>query len=130
MTELGTFGAIITFALDLEKQALEFYEGLAESSLSAVIHLQKGSQKRLERLTRMRQELVTEMILEPISGVYDLDYLVDMSASSSWKEGAKSLEKNMEKFYSVMAPLIPMKEVERAFLRLAKENQHRATTIK
>jgi hypothetical protein len=131
MTELGTFGAIVTFALDLENQALKYYQGLDDpASASTIAQLVKGSQKRLQRLTRLRQELVTEMILEPISGVFESDYQVDISGSSNWTELAKSLEQNMGTFYSTTAPLIPMKEVERAFLRLAKENHHRVSTIK
>jgi hypothetical protein len=131
MTELGTFGAIVTFALDLENQALAFYQGLDDSdSSSTIVQLVNSSQKRLQRLTRLRQELVTEMILEPISGVFESDYQVDISGSSNWTEKAKSLEQNMGAFYSTTAPIIPMKEVERAFLRLAKENHHRASTIK
>jgi rubrerythrin len=130
MKELGTFGAIVTFALDLENQALAFYQGLDDSeSSSTILQLVKGSQKRLQRLTRLRQELVTEMILEPISGVFESDYQVDLSGSPNWSEMANSLEQNMGTFYSTTAPLIPMKEVERAFLRLAKENHHRVNTI-
>ena len=127
--ELGTFGAIISFALELESQAYEYYENLNNTVFfQSVSHLLKGSQKRSKRLRRIRQELVTEMILEPITGVESDDYLLSVSEESDESEylyqGIR-LEENMRNFYLAMAPLIPMKEVERAFLRLAKENESR-----
>jgi len=124
--ELGTFGAIIGFALELELQAYKYYEDLNNRvSFPTVIKLMKGSQKRSNRLRRIRQELVTEMILEPITGVESDDYLFSISEESVESEYLNQgirLEENMRHFYLTMAPLIPMKEVERAFLRLAKEN--------
>jgi len=127
--ELGTFGAIIGFALELELQAYEYYEDLHNTVFSqSVSQLMEGSQKRSKRLRRIRQELVTEMILEPITGVESDDYLLSISEVSEESEylyqGIR-LEENMGHFYLAMAPLIPMKEVERAFLRLAKENETR-----
>ena len=75
--ELGTFGAIISFALELESQAYEYYEDLNNTVFfQSNSQLMKGSQKRSKRLRRIRQELVTEMILEPITGVESNDYLI------------------------------------------------------
>jgi rubrerythrin len=132
--QLGTFGAVISFALALETQAFEFYEGLNQDVFSQSGHqLLKGSQKRLNRLRRIRQELVTEMILEPITGVDSDDYVLNVLDSSDPSEvlnQALRLEENMRRFYTTTAPLIPMKEVERAFLRLAKENETRLIAIK
>ena len=132
--QLGTFGAIISFALTLETQAFEFYEGLNQDVFSQSTHqFLKGSEKRLHRLLRIRQELVTEMILEPITGVDSDDYeltILDSSDPADVLHQAIRLEENMHRFYLTTAPLIPMKEVERAFLRLAKENKARVTAIK
>ena len=127
--KLGTFGAVISFALELEEQALVYYESL-NNTLSP--QLLKGSQKRLNRLRRIRQELVTEMILEPITDVDSDDYVVSIPAGTDEAEklmGAVRLEENMGRYYSKSAPLIPMKEVERAFVRLAKENEMRVASI-
>lgn len=132
--KLGTFGAIISFALELEGQALEYYESLNRAVLSQPgNHFLKGSQKRLNRLRRIRQEMVTEMILEPITGVDSDDYVVsipEISNSVKMLHQLIHLEENMCHFYSKMAAIIPMKEVERAFIRLAKENEARLTDLK
>ena len=132
--KLGTFGAIISFALELEGQAHEFYESLNHEVFSKPgPQFQKGSLKRLSRLRRIRQELVTEMILEPITGVDSDDFVVSISDGSdivNVLRQAIRLEENMRRFYSTVASLIPMKEVERAFLRLAKENESRVVEIK
>jgi rubrerythrin len=132
--KLGSFGEIISFALELEGKALAYYESLNHAVLSQPGHqLQKGSQKRLNRLRRIRQEMVTEMILEPITGVDSDDYIVsipDTSDSDNVLQQALRLEENMRHFYSKTAALIPMKEVERAFLRLAKENEIRLTDLR
>jgi rubrerythrin len=132
--KLGTFGAIISFALELERQALEYYESLKGSVVSQPSsQILTGSQKRLRRLRRIRQELVTEMILEPISGVDSDDYVLSISEGSDEAERlnqAIRLEENMNRFYSTSAYLIPMKEVERAFLRLAQENESRLVSFK
>ena len=132
--KLGTFGAIISFALELEGQVLEYYESLNRTVFSQPgPQFIKGSQKRLNRLRRIRQELVTEMILEPITGVDSDDFVVSISDGSdavNTLHQAIRLEENMRRFYSTIASLIPMKEVERAFLRLAKENESRVVEIK
>jgi len=133
MNELGTFGAIISFALELENQAFGFYKGINDTNFSQTITLLlKGSTKRIGRLKRIRQELVTEMILEPMTGVNGDKYTVeiaDESGSTDVIQQAVNLEENIGTFYAMAAPLIPMKEVERAFLRLAKENRNRKVKL-
>jgi len=134
MNELGTFGAVISFALELEIQAVDFYSGLKVSDLTEVSGpLLKGSQKRLSRLQRIRQELVTEMILEPITGIETEKYhieLIEVPGKTEFIQEAVNLEENLRAFYIDTAPLIPMKEVQRAFTRLAGENGKRIVTLK
>ena len=130
---LGTFGAIISFALELEEGAGAVYERLLDTGLSSAIGpLLQGSQKRLSRLKRTRQELVTEMILEPITGVDGDAYETPPPTGSTEADLLKQavcMESIMHRFYSDTASVIPMKQVERAFLRLAKENQTRIAKL-
>lgn len=131
--ELGTFGAIISFAMDLEQQAFNYYEGLKQTGLSGLTsQLISGSQKRINRLHRIRQELVTEMILEPITGLdsatYELLIKPDLDDAGLLDQTVQ-LETNLHHFYSNTAHLIPMKEVERAFMRLAAENEKRLALV-
>jgi hypothetical protein len=133
MKELGTFGAIISFALVLETQAFAFYESIDGTKLDQTItNLLKGSTKRIARLKRIRQELVTEMILEPISGIDGDTFALEISSTpgeDSIINQAVNIEDNMGAFYTTAASLIPMKEVESAFYRLAKENWDRKTKL-
>jgi rubrerythrin len=131
--ELGTFGAIISFALELEEQTFNYYENIKLKGLSNLTsQLLSGSQKRIRRLVRIRQELVTEMILEPITGVDRGVFEVSTSQRSDevgLLNQAILLEENLHNYYSNTASLIPMKEVERAFFRLAAENEKRIASI-
>lgn len=132
--ELGTFGAIISFVLELEQQTCDYYDQLKQTAQSELFHqLQHGSYKRISRLARIRQELVTEMILEPITGIDSDKYKIDIAPESDEVDifnQAILLEGNLDDFYSQVSPLIPMKEVARAFLRMAEENEKRITSIK
>lgn len=132
--ELGTFGAIISFALELEEQAYAYYEKLKQTGQSnPASQLLNGSRKRISRLVRIRQELVTEMILEPITGIDSGNYELSITQGSDEDvllDQAILLEENLHDYYSNAASLIPMREVERAFLRMAEENEKRIASIK
>ncbi|MFW9805521.1 MAG: hypothetical protein ACFFFK_02170 [Candidatus Thorarchaeota archaeon] len=80
--ELGTTGAILSFALERESEIGAFYSKYTTqvegSSLKdAFESIQRAQKKRERLLTRFRRENVTEMILEPIhdfeSDSYELD---------------------------------------------------------
>lgn len=130
---LGTFGAIITFALELENEASEYYERTFRKMFDhAGAQLLKGSKKRIDRLIRTRQELITEMILVPITDVDSDDYKLTFSGGPDKTDllnQALQIEGNMLRFYSTTAPSIPMKEVQRVFSRLAIENQNRINNL-
>jgi len=77
--ELATFGAIMTFALEMEKQAADFYTEAAHGELEEIFSsLALDSRKRMKRLERTRREGVAEMILEPITGLNGDDYRVEL----------------------------------------------------
>ena len=67
--ELNKFGVILRFALDMEERAAEFYEA-AEKAAPSPGHESAGREARrnVQRLQRIRRELVNEMLLEAISG--------------------------------------------------------------
>jgi rubrerythrin len=77
--ELGTFGAIIKFALNLENAASTFYESAIKLIANQTINdlfdkLYQRKQKRIQLLTRVRRENITETILEHITGLTSDDY--------------------------------------------------------
>lgn len=128
--ELGTFGAILGFALELEKQAALFYEQGAKSEhiTSIFNELAQGSRKRVERLERARREGVAEMILEAISGLKSEDYTLSLNPYADLPtlvRQAQEIETTCARYYQEASQKLPIREVMRLFQRLAKENQQR-----
>lgn len=76
--ELGTFGALLGFALDLESKIAAFYETVAVSDSSVWTAPLQGSRRRSRQLELARREGVSEMILEAISGLDSEDYLMTL----------------------------------------------------
>jgi len=131
--ELGTFGAVLKFALELEERAAAFYEAGARGGLAGLFgELARGSRKRLGRLERARREMVTEMILESIAGLDDSAYRVDVDAEADEAgllEQARALEETAARFYRDAAAKMPIREVVRLFERLARENERRRVRL-
>lgn len=127
--ELGTFGAIMSFAMKLEEQAISFYERADLDLPSDLLHeLARGNKKRIKRVERARREGVAEMILESISGL-NSDAYQFQTISESCSEGAISIEKISMQYYLDAAEKLPMLEMARLFRRLAQENEKRISTI-
>jgi rubrerythrin len=124
--ELGTFGAILGFAMDLEERAAAFYGRAAHGNLEHVFDDRaQDVRKRLRRLERARRELVSEMILESITGLNGDNYAVTLDAEAD--EGtllaqARDLEAASTRFYRDAAAKMPIREVARLFRRLADEH--------
>jgi len=131
--ELGTFGAILGFAIDLEKQAAAFYEAAAEGRLVQAFHeLVRSSYKRLRRLEQARRELVAEIILESITGLDSDAYGVDLDPETDeaglLRQG-RAFEEVATRFYRDAAGKMPIREVVRLFQRLARENEQRRARL-
>lgn len=124
---LGTFGAVVSFGIELEKQAQEFFTQLSgQSSISLYSKLASQHKKREKRLERTRRELVAEMILESIIGLDSDNYVVDLeqvSIPDTSKEQAITLEKTLLKFCIDAADKIPIQEAARVFSRMARQTE-------
>lgn len=131
--ELGTFGAILRFAMDLEQQAAGFYEGTTGGELEGIFReLARGSRKRLSRLERARREMVAEMILESITGLDGDAYGVNLDPEADEAgllHQAQALEKTLARFYRDAADKMPIREVVRLFQRLVRENEQREAQL-
>jgi len=127
--ELGTFGAILKFALEMEERAAAFYEAGARGGLAEPFaELARGSRKRHRRLEQARRELVNEMILESITGLKGEAYAVDLDAmvdEAERRRQAELLEETAARFYRDAAAKMPIREIVRLFRRLARENEQR-----
>ena len=131
--QLGTFGAILTFAIGLERRAAEFYEQAAQGGTDTLFRdLGRGARKRLERLEQARREGVSEMILESITGLDSDAYRVDLDLRADRVDQlrqAQNMEETAARFYLAAAAKLPIREVARLFQRLAQESQQRKARL-
>jgi rubrerythrin len=123
---LATFGAILSYALELERDAAGFYEERASASpddLAAA--MAAACARRINRLERLRREGVSEMILESIHGfdekAFPLIRHLDQ-AGQAWRWRAAEAEQRRQLFFETAAAKIPIREVSRQFVRMAQEN--------
>ncbi|MGQ9587920.1 MAG: hypothetical protein ACUVT7_06025 [Thermoplasmata archaeon] len=133
--ECTTFGAVIRFALELEKGAAGVYEELAkEPSAAAAAEtfkaLAAAHRKRGDLLEQTRQQKLNEMILEPIQDMNGKNYVIDTKPpkGADVKTAAKfasRIEETSAKFYMDSSKIAKtlMAEAARIMDRLGNESQ-------
>jgi hypothetical protein len=138
--ELGTFGAVLKFAMDLERMTGAFYASAREitegSPLASEFDalLARGEQ-RLKTLERVRRENTTEMILEPIAGLESDGYNPDIRIPDASDERrtlalAIELEKMLHRFYSDAALKVEfLIEAAYSLEALADENERSVESL-
>lgn len=130
--ELGTLGAVLAFAVKLEGQGAELYEGVASlakdpPASEVFLSLAEAKRKRKKHVERSRREYVNEMLLEPIVGLNTSDYLVETDVSSkndydtAWRF-ATELEESSQRLYLDAAELITLPQLARVLKKLGQEN--------
>ncbi len=135
--ELGTFGAILKYAIESEDAASIFYAKLAEKAdgeakvqLSGMSAASKKTKLTLERIRRMELQ---EMILEAITGLDTVNYDSNYKADCSLKEGLKgavTIEKNAAKFYAdAAAKLGFLGNTKNILIKMGKERTARAAKL-
>ena len=135
-TGLTTFSAVLTFAIDLEGRAARYYESAAKvgGDLTETFeNYANRSAKRKQRLTAIRQDNITEIVLEPISGLNVADYeLADTQPTDRQEALTQSLalESRLKQFYLDAEPKLNVTEPRRAFQKMAQENDERLTELK
>jgi rubrerythrin len=129
--ELGTFGAVMGYAVQLNQQSAGFYDTALHAAqnpeLAALLQsLADDAAKDLAALEQARRENVTEMILEPIAGLRREEYEVDVTRPASDAEiirSAKRLEERDQKFFRDASTKVPLPEVARLFRRMAAKKE-------
>jgi len=114
MASLNTFGAVFTFAIELERQLSAYYDDIGETAQS------KAADKRRKKLERVRRENVVEITLEPIVGLDAADYALDLSDGSP--EGQAAAARTAAQFYVEAAPKINVRAAQRALERCGREH--------
>ena len=117
---LNQFGAVMTFAIEMEAQLADFYDQLAEKGGAHAAEFSeraKGSRVRSSRLEASRRQNVTEITLEPIEGLDEADYALDLSAAD-----INAIEATVRQFYTDAMPKINVREARQVLQRNLKEH--------
>jgi hypothetical protein len=118
MSSLNAFGAIMTYAIELETRLRDYYKAVGNEDRA------KDADKRRSNLERVRRENVTEIKLEPIEGLHEDNYEMNLSDTSA--AGQKAVEEIAARFYVDTAPKINVREAQRALERCAKQHSDNA----
>ena len=130
---LSTFGAIMGYAAEIIKQTEEAYQGLISKARNPTVKqaLQDlaGEEKKNQSLMeRTRRENVTEMILEPITGLHQEEYIVDLKGvpqkdDTDLVKVAMILEERVKRFFSDASAKVPLPEVARTFRKVSQKRE-------
>lgn len=115
MASLNTFGSILTYAIELESSLHDYYDGLGDAAKA------KAADKRRSKLERVRRENVLEITLEPIDGLDEADYVLNLDDTS--ESGQQTVESTAAQFYSDVTPKINVRQAQRALERCGKEHK-------
>jgi len=105
MAELTNLGAVIAHAIELEQMLQAIARAAGE------LRLAEFSQQREKELSRIRREAISEMILEPLSGIESIN-LDGLSPSAAIERLAA--------FYRTAAAHMSIPDVARALRRLSE----------
>jgi rubrerythrin len=131
--ELGTVGAVLTYAIRLEGHSVDFYEQAASATGDAptrevFLSWAEAKRKRKKVVERSRREFVNEMLLEPIEGLEGSDSLLETVPlpapdPRALLQLAKELEEGSQRQYSaVTAEISHLPQLARVFRKLGEGN--------
>ncbi len=115
MPSLNTFGAIFTYAIELETRLRDYYTAAGSAERAA------AADSRRARLERVRRQNVVEITLEPIEGLDEADYALNVDDTSP--AGRSAAARTAIRFYNDTAPKITAKEAQRALERCRREHE-------
>jgi hypothetical protein len=130
---LTTFGAIMGFAAEITGQTGEIYKTLAQKAkdpglgeILQALSVEGGKSQSL--MEKTRRENVTEMILEPITGLHQEDYGIDLKVVDPVEDAdllraVLILEEREKKFFNDVSIKVPLPEVARIFRKMAQKKQ-------
>jgi hypothetical protein len=128
---LTTFGAIMGFAAEITGRTGDTYKVMVQKAkdpgLREILQtLSVDGGKSHSLMEKTRRENVTEMILEPITGLRQEDYEIDLKVTdqmgdSDLLKAALALEEREKKFFSDVSTKVPLPEVARVFRKMAQK---------
>jgi len=130
---LSTFGAIMRFASEVIGQSEITYQSMLEKAKNPALRealqsLLNESKKNHSLMEQSRREHVTEMILEPITGLNPEEYHLDLEISNSAEDvhlfkKALMIEEREKRFFQDVSSRIPLPEVARMFRKLGQKKE-------
>jgi len=130
---LTTFGAIMGFAAEITGRTGDTYKAMVQKAkdpglreILQVLSVEGGKSHSL--MEKTRRENVTEMILEPITGLQQEDYEIDLKITDQMRDAdllkaALAFEEREKKFFSDVSSKVPLPEVARIFRKMAQKKQ-------
>lgn len=130
---LNSYGTIMAFAIELEGKMQHYYDSVASLDSTFADYARRYA-KRKSRMAQVRQEYVTEMVLEPITGLEISDYEPDASEAPTDHAAAIAkairLEANAQKFYVEAGAKLNVTEAIRTFQKFGQECGDRLVELK
>jgi hypothetical protein len=131
MANLSTFGAVMSFAIQLESESEAFYTEAEVAASDETLRercqqMARAAAKNARALEQARRENVAEMILEPITDFESDDYALapgfERLATGETTAAGADLEGTLARFFEVAADKIPIVEVCRRLGKLARRH--------
>lgn len=116
MTVLNSFGSVLTFAIELEAKLADVYAAAGKPDWAA------ASEKRKQKLERVRRENVVEITLEPIEGLNGADYTLPSGGIAAAAAAVAA------RFYSDAAPKINVRSASRSLEQTGKQHAEYAAS--
>ena len=136
---LSTFGAIMGFAAELVSKTGETCQALAQKAgdpalKEALEGLAAEETRNRSLMEKTRRENVTEMILEPITGLHQEDYEIDLKGLDQTQDVgllrvALLLEEREKKFFRDASAKVPLPEVARIFRKVGQKKDENLTKL-
>jgi hypothetical protein len=130
---LSTFGAIMGFAAEVVGQTEAAYKTLVQKAKNPTLKetlqsLLNEAGKNHSLMEQTRRENVTEMILEPITGLNQENYRIDLNVTASAEDVdllkmALRLEERERKFFNDASSKLPLPEAARIFRKMAQKKE-------
>ena len=137
---LSTFGAIMGFSAEIIQQTETFYKTMVQKAKDPILSealrvLLEEEGKNYSLMEKTRRENVTEMILEPITGLHQSDYEVEMKGMDQTKDAdllkmALTLEERERRFFSEVSDKVPLLEVGGIFRKVAQKKERSLAKLK
>lgn len=130
---LSTFGAIMGFVAEVVGRTGEMYQALAEKARdtnlkTALQGLAGEAAKNHSLIKQTRRENATEMILEPVTGLSQEDYEVDLKGLSQTDDTdllkiALLIKERGKRSFQDASGKVPVPEVARTFQKVGQKKE-------